>query len=51
MDIEVTTKPQAVIVAVHGRLDATSALVFEQRLTDVIAQGATYVVIDRKSVV
>ena len=45
MDIDVTTKSQAVIIAVRGRLDATSAPVFEQRLADVIAQGATYVVV------
>ena len=45
MNIEVTTRLQAVIVAVRGRLDTTSAPVFEQRLADVIAQGATYVVV------
>src|SRR5262245_29707174 len=45
MDIEVTTKLQAVIVAVRGRLDTTSAPLFEQHLADIIAQGATYVVV------
>jgi anti-anti-sigma factor len=45
MEIDVTTKLQAVIIAVRGRLDALSAPVFEQRLADVIAQGATYVVV------
>jgi anti-anti-sigma factor len=44
MDIDVTTTAQAVIVAVRGRLDTTSAPVFEQRLADVITQGATYIV-------
>src|SRR5262249_13887958 len=45
MDIDVTTTAQAVIVAVRGRLDTTSAPVFEQRLADVITQGATYIVV------
>jgi len=45
MDIEVTTKLQASIVTVRGRLDTMSAPLFEQRLADIIAQGATYVVV------
>ena len=45
MEIDITTTSQAVIVAVRGRLDTTTAPAFEQRLADVISQGATYVVV------
>ena len=46
MEIRVTKKKHAVIVSVHGRMDATTAPAFETHMTEVIAAGATYCIVD-----
>lgn len=46
MDIRVSQKQQAVVVAVTGRIDNTSAPVFEQQLEDLVAQGTTYTMVN-----
>jgi anti-anti-sigma factor len=46
VEIRVTKKKHAVIVAVQGRMDATTAPAFETHMTAVIAEGTTYCIVD-----
>jgi anti-anti-sigma factor len=46
MEISLSQQPQAVVVAVKGRIDAVSAPAFERTMADHIAAGTNRFVID-----